>query len=382
MDAGETLYYSNDANMNVTALVSASSGSVVERYVYSPYGSVTIYDDDWSDTVAWANSKKNEILFCGYRWDPESGNYHVRHRNYHPTVGRFLNRDPIGYAGAASLYQYVVSSPLTLCDPAGLYPWYQHAAMTGSAFGAGFVEPAGRECKEWMLSTLTAANVGQDSGTAFKENWRHYNRGVGQDPEQANREFMEYLTGEQMVFDAELDSVRPPPCDTREESDACVRALQALGRMSHTWQDYFDHASLASGEFSAWSQDPPIRGTPDDMNPKLVPSSWGGLRNPGTHGISISPGAYDYSIAVDRPESGTYRGVYGGVLREFDAQVFVAEKFRGLLSKWYNVCKCCCPPKTGAPAAPTGRSGPSQSNGGATPLMDGGRVGPMIPVPF
>jgi len=53
--------------MNVTALVDASSGNVVERYAYNPCGKVTIHDDDWSDTVAWDDSKKNEILTCGYR---------------------------------------------------------------------------------------------------------------------------------------------------------------------------------------------------------------------------------------------------------------------------------------------------------------------------
>jgi len=114
-DAGETLYYSNDANMNVTVLVSASSGSVVERYVYSPYGSVTIYDDDWSDTVTWANSKKNEILFCGYRWDPESALYHVRHRNYNPALGRWLTRD-VAYQDSLNRYEYALSSPSQYLD--------------------------------------------------------------------------------------------------------------------------------------------------------------------------------------------------------------------------------------------------------------------------
>ena len=37
------IYYLGDANYNVTALVD-SSGTVVERYVYTPYGQVTVYD--------------------------------------------------------------------------------------------------------------------------------------------------------------------------------------------------------------------------------------------------------------------------------------------------------------------------------------------------
>jgi len=29
---------------------------------------------------AWANSKQNEILYCGYHFDHETGLYHVRHQ--------------------------------------------------------------------------------------------------------------------------------------------------------------------------------------------------------------------------------------------------------------------------------------------------------------
>jgi hypothetical protein len=40
---------------------------------------------------------------------------------YHPTVGRFLQRDPIGYADGVHLTQYVAGRPLILIDPIGLW---------------------------------------------------------------------------------------------------------------------------------------------------------------------------------------------------------------------------------------------------------------------
>ena len=119
-DPDEHLYYCQDANFNTTALVERSDGSAVERYVYDPYGKVTIYDDDWSDTVAWANSKKNAYLYCGYRYDHESRLYHVRHRSYHPTLGRWMQRDPMGYSDSANLYEYGGSCPVTSRDARGL----------------------------------------------------------------------------------------------------------------------------------------------------------------------------------------------------------------------------------------------------------------------
>ena len=60
------------------------------------------------------------MLYAGYRFDPESGLYQVRHRHYHPTLGRWVQRDPIGYHDGMGLYQYVASVPTTKSDPLGL----------------------------------------------------------------------------------------------------------------------------------------------------------------------------------------------------------------------------------------------------------------------
>jgi len=122
-DPDEHLYYCQDANFNTTALLERSDGSVVERYTYDPYGKVTIHNGDWSSTVTWGNSKKNEVLYCGYRYDHEGRLYHVRHRSYHPTLGRFLQRDPIGYADGMSLCAYCNANPSKGPDPLGLWGW-------------------------------------------------------------------------------------------------------------------------------------------------------------------------------------------------------------------------------------------------------------------
>ena len=121
----EHLYYCNDANMNVTALVDASDGTVVERVVYDPYGKATFLAADWSlqengDVDGISSNYDNEILYCGYHFDTETGLYSVRHRYYHPTLGRWISRDPSGYADSMNLCQYVASNPIVLRDPTGL----------------------------------------------------------------------------------------------------------------------------------------------------------------------------------------------------------------------------------------------------------------------
>ncbi|MFO8014091.1 MAG: RHS repeat-associated core domain-containing protein [Phycisphaerae bacterium] len=78
-------------------------------------GAVTEWEEDTGGSD-W----DNRVLFAGYRFDAETGLYHVRHRMYHATLGRWIQRDPIGYAGGPCLYAYVGSQPLSTQDPSGL----------------------------------------------------------------------------------------------------------------------------------------------------------------------------------------------------------------------------------------------------------------------
>ena len=75
---------------------------------------------DWTTDPDNASDVGNEILFCGYRFDPESHLYHVRRRMYHPTLGRWLQRDPLGYVDGMGLYEYCASLPIRAFDPLGL----------------------------------------------------------------------------------------------------------------------------------------------------------------------------------------------------------------------------------------------------------------------
>jgi len=44
----DRIYHLDDANFNVTTIVDTGSDAL-ERYVYSPYGVLTIYDATWSN---------------------------------------------------------------------------------------------------------------------------------------------------------------------------------------------------------------------------------------------------------------------------------------------------------------------------------------------
>jgi RHS repeat-associated protein len=114
----EWLWVQQDANFNVTALVDGS-GNVVERYVYDPYGAVTVLAPNW--TVRGSSSYGWVYQHQGIRLDSNSGLYHFRKRDYSPALGRWTSQDPLGFAaGDTNLYRFVGNSPTTVTDPSGL----------------------------------------------------------------------------------------------------------------------------------------------------------------------------------------------------------------------------------------------------------------------
>ena len=65
----------------------------------------------------------------GYYTDTETGLLCLTHRYYDPGTGKFINRDPIGYAGGENLYGFADGNPVNESDPDGLDPNYYKNAF-------------------------------------------------------------------------------------------------------------------------------------------------------------------------------------------------------------------------------------------------------------
>nr|WP_273924137.1 RHS repeat-associated core domain-containing protein [Pseudomonas idahonensis] len=61
----------------------------------------------------------NPLRFQGQYHDHETGLHYNRYRYYDPEVGRFVSKDPIGYAGGLNLFAYA-PNPAGWVDPLGL----------------------------------------------------------------------------------------------------------------------------------------------------------------------------------------------------------------------------------------------------------------------
>ncbi len=107
------LFSFSDANGNVTGLVD-TNGSIAAHYEYDPYGNLLAQSGD--------GAAANPFLFSSKYRDDESGLYYYGYRFYSPSLGRWLNRDPIEEEGGIGLYGYIWNSPVNLFDALGNEP--------------------------------------------------------------------------------------------------------------------------------------------------------------------------------------------------------------------------------------------------------------------
>jgi RHS repeat-associated protein len=130
-----------------TSVTSAASNSVTVNagiaqayYIYTDHLDTPRQITDTGGNIVWTwnnldpfgNNPPNEnpsgqgtfvnpLRFPGQYADKETNTYYNINRNYDPSIGRYVQSDPIGLRGGINTYTYVGGNPLSRIDPTGKF---------------------------------------------------------------------------------------------------------------------------------------------------------------------------------------------------------------------------------------------------------------------
>ena len=313
--------------------MNASNAVLSAQHEYGPFGEVL--------RATGPMAKANPFRFSTKYQDDETDLLYYGYRYYNASTGRWISRDPAEEEGGLSLYALADNNSVTGVDTLGLYKGHDHKELTKTAFEAVHLDGT-LKLLRWMLKTLVDENLHQDGigpgGFSFEDK-RHYNRhvqphgNVGQENYdrfglEADDEYGDYLSQEKRTFKSSLES---------GGKNGCKEALKALGRISHSWQDFYMHAirrdGLGGKENSYWpgwtAFSDGKSGSPDARG-EFYPSSFSALatgKKSGEH-----PGWFREPILSSSPE---WAPRYNGALD------YTTKQYEVMLPEW--MAKCVCP---------------------------------------
>ncbi len=152
MERNSQSYFLHADGLGSITHITDQNRNLVQSYSYDSFGHQT-------PTTGFRNS----ITYTGREWDKETGLYYYRARYYDPLEGRFISKDPIGFAGGdVNLFGYVGSNPLNWVDPSGLMA---PALAVPLYYGGAKVIALGTA---W-LGLKAATTAMKNSGTATKK---------------------------------------------------------------------------------------------------------------------------------------------------------------------------------------------------------------------
>jgi len=105
-----------DGNGNVVAMLNRADGSIAAAYEYDAFGNTIRESGPYA--------AENPFRFSTKFTDLEFGLVYYGQRCYHPSLGRFINRDPIEESGGLNLYSFCRNNGVNRWDYLGMDDHY------------------------------------------------------------------------------------------------------------------------------------------------------------------------------------------------------------------------------------------------------------------
>jgi len=157
---GRTYYYHKDGLGSIQSLTD-EAGQVIQSYEYTGFGKITSQSGSLEQPFTFTGRELDQMLaqeettsWITYSTevrpgvqDPQGTKgggrieiktlrqtedlYYFRARYFDPRAGRFISKDPIGFAGGdVNLYRYVQNNPVNYADPYGELISFWHFGIT------------------------------------------------------------------------------------------------------------------------------------------------------------------------------------------------------------------------------------------------------------
>jgi len=115
------LYPIHTDHLNTPRLVADDTQKTVWKWEQQePFGAGACNPDPDGDNVQF----EFNLRFPGQNFDRETSAHYNWFRDYDPSIGRYLQSDPIGLKGGIGTFAYVGGDPLRFRDPTGLKIWW------------------------------------------------------------------------------------------------------------------------------------------------------------------------------------------------------------------------------------------------------------------
>jgi RHS repeat-associated protein len=346
--SGNVQWFLTDRLGNVRDI---ATSTVVSNHVeYQAFGAIA------SESTPGTGEAK---LYTGLYLDRATGIVFADARTLLVTTGQWMQEDPIWFqAGDANLRRYVRNNPTNATDPSGLWTLIDHQILTDRALSAAAsalsIPPQDLAI---IHRYIMEGNFSQDRDNLFRDE-RHFTRPQDAQTRAAENDaefgverarstrringavwdikYEEYLRSEEKTFFG-LSSQRN-----------VGGSLMSLGRLTHSWQDFFAHAiRIDQGGNSLGNLEP----GPRFAHHKSEASNWPGWvawtdtekqfskATPEAH-PGLMPSGYDTGFRAD-PEHPKFDEplIAGG--KEYNARynaalAYTTKKLETLLSGWYK----------------------------------------------